>query len=39
MDGIVCLQDANVEIGNIFQVEIIDSLYYDMVAKLTKKEK
>ena len=39
IDGVVYLENSNAKIGDMLEVEITDSLEYDMVAKLTKKEK
>ncbi|MBL7086625.1 MAG: hypothetical protein ISS28_05960 [Candidatus Cloacimonetes bacterium] len=37
MDGIVCFQDANVKVGDMVEVEIIDSLEYDLIGELPEK--
>ncbi len=37
IDGIVCFQDANVKVGDMVEVEIIDSLEYDLIGELPEK--
>ncbi|MBC8313351.1 MAG: 30S ribosomal protein S12 methylthiotransferase RimO [Candidatus Cloacimonetes bacterium] len=34
VDGIVYLQDANAKVGTFVEVEIVDSLEYDLIAKI-----